>query len=89
VTRYDDEASPVTRRSKDRPGETAATIGGDDPPRGGEREQTAGHSPNGRQPVTARASPDPLRRLGLSEYILLGLIVLGIAITVAMALFNP
>ena len=45
--------------------------------------------PNRREPLTARPSSDPLRRLGLSEYVLLGLIALGIAITVAMALFNP
>ena len=42
----------------------------------------------GREPAESR-SPDPLRRLGVSEYVLFGLIALGIAITVVMALFNP
>jgi hypothetical protein len=45
----------------------------------------------GRKPAESRARPsaDPLRRLGVSEYVLFGLIALGIAITVVMALLNP
>jgi hypothetical protein len=39
--------------------------------------------------ATGRDPAENRWRLGLLEYILLGLIVLGIAITVAMALFNP
>jgi ferric-dicitrate binding protein FerR (iron transport regulator) len=60
-----------------------------DRPHGAEWENEARRSPNGRKTLTTRPSPDLLPRLGLSEYILLGLIALGIAITVVVALLNP
>jgi hypothetical protein len=47
------------------------------------------NSPRETAAATARDPAENRWRLGLLEYILLGLIVLGIAITLAMALLNP